>query len=305
MADMGGIQRAPESLLAVRRVVQDVSSIFEYAELGDDNRGIAAYVDSHLYRMVVTLSDTIGGELATLLANEAKKGILNNHEEMDGAIQAFTRSTQTLLRNVVESEDDWGNPEFIDRRIRSWKKVWYTLSSILILLLKAELRLGLQCASRDVISKEDAQDAQFLCYQILTHRSDVFDWEHTRQELRHASSEDKRAMRLVSELRMKRALDRLTISVSVGEEIIDGMWRADEKEEEEESLTLKNSAMIALRCIKQTITKMESIIDADYPHNSRDSPQKRALASRAVNKKKERLLQCHLSQVSAAGGGGV
>ena len=283
MADFGGLHRAPESLLALREVVKDMSTCFERSELGEGDNGLG--LDTYLYNMIIKLSDVITGDIMSLFARNVERGVLGAHEQINDAVQAFASATQVLMKKVVEAEDAWDDAEQKISRIDSWKRAWYTLADLLIHLLKAELGLAKQCLARDVMSASDIRDAQFSHYQIMTHRSDAWRWNQSREELRHAASKDDRAANIVTELRVKRATDRLAISASVGEEVIANMWRAGEEEEEEESLCLKRSALVALQCLKQSNEKLNP---ASAPKEPSPKPARKKSKAESTRKRHAR-----------------
>ena len=79
--------------------------------------------------------------------------------------------------------------------------------------------------------------------------------------MREAASKDSRALKIVSELRIKRMVDRLTTSANIAEEMVEEMWRVDNEEhDEEESLCLKKSIIVAANCIKQNVDKLRLIL---------------------------------------------
>lgn len=284
MADLSTVQRVPEALIAVKQTVVDLGRCFECIEAFHMHED-SGQLDFHLYNMVVKLNEVIAGDMAV---HGVDGGVLDIHENVQCSLGNFTRSTQILLKNVIEAGTNWTDAFVVFQRIQCWKTLWQNLSDLLFHLLKAELMLATQCISSGGVSKSDICDARFSHFQILTHRNDTWGWKQTKTELRELSKDDNRAARVVSELRVKRLTDRLKTSLRVSEEIISEMWReehedgtddtddtdqdeGDEDVDEKESSSLKRRLNICLTCIEYNIGKLEQ----KYLSKDIHIPQKR------------------------------
>ena len=257
--DLSNLQRIPEGLFALKEVACDMSTCFQCTEINaTPMRECSGDLEMHLYNMVVKLSDVIRFDL---IVHGVENGTLDTHEQVDRALQDFTRSTQILLKNVLQSSGRWNEAEIMVQRIKSWESTWHSLANLFVHLLKAELLLAKQCFLSKGVCKSDILDAQFSHYQIMTHREDAWKWGQTQNELKFAASKDKRASEIVSRIRIRRVVDRLKTSSMVSEEIIAEMWRKEaEQEDDEVSMHIKQTLAVAISCLNQNVEKLKKYI---------------------------------------------
>lgn len=261
MADLATVPRIPEDLFTLSEAVTIFNSCFENIEMGD-MKNPTGELEHHLYSIAVRLSDAITYDTSALLAENARSGDLGVHHEIDSSLQRFIRESQTLLKHVFDSEEnDCSHVE--SQRITSWKVVFDSLAHLLLHLLKTEIQLGKNCIAAQGISDADIAEAELTSEQIHTYRAAAWKWKITRPELRIKAKRDDRAVKILSEIRTNRIIDRLNTSIKVGVHVLNDLWRKEDEEEDvhdEEnnaSLRLKKSVLVALQCIDHNIKQLE------------------------------------------------
>ena len=111
-----------------------MSTCFEGTETGL-MQNPTGQLEHLLYGMVVRLVDSVANDLSPVLVGVLEsedEGVMITLEDIDGAIQCFTRATQVLLWHVLSSEGKWDEPQTIGARLESWKRMWYAVARLLL-----------------------------------------------------------------------------------------------------------------------------------------------------------------------------
>ena len=281
MAEISNVSRHPEHVSALLKIVQDTTSLFECTEIRGSMQNATGELDVHFYNMAVSLSDAIVGDSFALFEKSAERGDLRGHEEIEEGIQSFIRCSQMLLRHVFRSETKESasrqDPREEVYRINSWKQMFNSLARLLLLIMKAELRLCQQCLSSQCccLSDADVASAKFTSLQIHTHRADMWGWNRSRQEMLDTVKVDNRAVQVLCKLRATRVIDRVNTSIQMGERVLAELWRSDDDEDDTDddnndedvkkqeyetrySLQLKQQVTVALQCMRGAVDQLHT-----------------------------------------------